>query len=858
MNTSAAQFPYFTHAVQAVAAILVAALLLRFHRVYKRPGLLDWTLSWWAGAVSLALGALAMFLMGTLGPAHPWFLAASVTGRAAHYWQEAWLLLGTYAMATGRVPPRRSTRWLLAALFAIAFLLSLPLPLDPTTRLAIRGIFHTLVAGAAFLIAGTFLWLAARKTHLIGARLLALAFLGNGLEQVHFLALGVARLVGWGAGARLVHMGATNAVLQVDFLLHLAIAVAMIVWLLEEEREAAVAASEALRRSEQRYELAARATNDAIWDWDPKTERAVWNRGLETLFGYPLGEGERSGQWWVERVHPADRPRVRAAYRELLGGPGQTLSQEFRFQRADGTYAFVLDRAWVARGGDGEPVRVIGAMTDITAGKEAEAALRESERRYRLLFEANPRPMCVWDVETLRVLAVNDAAAEQYGYSRGEFHSLSVLDLFAPGEAPRFEKLLPMLPPHMVHPEPWRHARKDGTPLDVEIACHAITLGNRFARVLMATDVTGRRRAEAERARLQGALEAAATEWKGTFDAVDVAVLLLDRSGRIARLNRAALEAIGGTPEASLGRHLPELGPGEPWATAAALAERAGRSPATATEMARDPEGGRTWGVSVSRFSTAEMAEERTVVLVRDISELVRLQESLRRKETMSAMGSLVAGVAHEVRNPLFALSSTLDAFEVRYGNAPHYDRYLSVLRSEVERLCGLMRDLLDYGRPQVLDLSPGPLDGAIDGAIRSCTAAAGQADVRIERRVEPNMPPVLRDSGRLTQVFENLILNAVQHSGKGGRVQVEARWDGGAWVECAVWDTGPGFRSEDLPQVFEPFFTRRRGGTGLGLSIVQRIIEQHGGTIAAGNRAPAGARVTLRLPVRAATRASA
>jgi signal transduction histidine kinase len=107
-------------------------------------------------------------------------------------------------------------------------------------------------------------------------------------------------------------------------------------------------------------------------------------------------------------------------------------------------------------------------------------------------------------------------------------------------------------------------------------------------------------------------------------------------------------------------------------------------------------------------------------------------------------------------------------------------------------------------------------------------------------------------DRDRLRQVFENLIDNAIQHSTAGHAVTVsahEARQGNQVWVECAIEDEGRGFTTDDLPQVFEPFFTRRQGGTGLGLSIVQRIVEQHAGRVTAANRPQGGARLTVRLP---------
>jgi signal transduction histidine kinase len=104
-----------------------------------------------------------------------------------------------------------------------------------------------------------------------------------------------------------------------------------------------------------------------------------------------------------------------------------------------------------------------------------------------------------------------------------------------------------------------------------------------------------------------------------------------------------------------------------------------------------------------------------------------------------------------------------------------------------------------------------------------------------------------------LPQIFSNLIRNAIQHSCPGATVHVEAGeviLDNRLWIECWVKDSGPGFQTEDLPRIFDPFFTKRRGGTGLGLSIAQRIAQEHGGKIAASNRSEGGAEIVVRIPV--------
>jgi signal transduction histidine kinase len=217
----------------------------------------------------------------------------------------------------------------------------------------------------------------------------------------------------------------------------------------------------------------------------------------------------------------------------------------------------------------------------------------------------------------------------------------------------------------------------------------------------------------------------------------------------------------------------------------------------------------------------------------------------------MAALGSLVAGVAHEVRNPLFGISSTLDAFEARVGRTSDYQRYVSTLRGEVDRLGMLMTDLLEYARPTALEISPVALPEVVTQAMRICEPLARRHGVVIENAVPAQLPLVPLDRRRMAQVVHNVIDNAIRHSSPGDRVRVEATLlEDGRSLRLAVRDCGRGFEGRDLPKLFEPFFTKRKGGTGLGLSIVQRIVEQHGGQVQATNHPGGGAEVavTLRL----------
>jgi signal transduction histidine kinase len=361
-----------------------------------------------------------------------------------------------------------------------------------------------------------------------------------------------------------------------------------------------------------------------------------------------------------------------------------------------------------------------------------------------------------------------------------------------------------------------------------------------------------RARSEAARAaRLQGAIENAASEWQLTFDAVESPLLVTDADGRVRRLNRAASGLAGKPFREVLGLPVDAIGPGEPWQSAAALIVAVGASRSSHSLSVPDPQAGRTWDVSASRAAVPD--GDRLILVARDVTGIVRLQESLRRSELMSALGSLVGGVAHEVRNPLFGISAALDAFESRFGDREEYRSYLYVLRGQLRRLNDLMHELLEYGKPPRLDVSRACLCEVLAEAVGNTASLAEQRGIEVATRVDPALPPLPVDRGRIVRVFQNLLENSIQYSAPGGRVVVEAataREAGHGWAVCQVRDSGPGFAAEDLPRVFEPFFTRRRDGTGLGLSIVHRIVEEHGGRVSAGNLPQGGAVLELRLPL--------
>lgn len=231
-----------------------------------------------------------------------------------------------------------------------------------------------------------------------------------------------------------------------------------------------------------------------------------------------------------------------------------------------------------------------------------------------------------------------------------------------------------------------------------------------------------------------------------------------------------------------------------------------------------------------------------------DITREQEVEVDMRRAHRLAAVGSVISGLAHEIRNPLFAISAAVESLESDWSAAT-FSGYKSVLRSQVKRIADLMNQLREFGRSQPITLSPEPPREILNEAVELCQQDARRAGVTIVVQGDAEEGAVLADRTRLVLVFRNVIENAVQHSPRGAVVDVSVRSEGDSAM-YEVRDLGTGFRPEDLANVFEPFFTRRRGGTGLGLSIAQQIAREHGAELRASNDTSGGAIVTLRLPL--------
>jgi hypothetical protein len=355
----------------------------------------------------------------------------------------------------------------------------------------------------------------------------------------------------------------------------------------------------------------------------------------------------------------------------------------------------------------------------------AEEARRESERIYKELFENNPNPMWVYARDTLRFLAVNEVAVSHYGYSREEFLGMTIEQIRPPGDIPAMRKSVRDVPGTIRKVGTWKHLRKNGGIIDVEITTHDLEFGGRPARLVLATDVTERKRAEAERD---------------------------------------------------------------------------------------------------------------------------TLEKQLAEAQRMESIGRLAGGVAHDFNNLLVVILGHAELLLHRPAAAdPAVEDSLREIRKAGERAANLTRQLLAFGRKQVLEIKTIDLNRVIAG-FEGMLSRLIRESIDVTTHLAPDLGSVKADPFQIEQILLNLCINARDAMPGGGRLTIETTNVSldeeyakghtgvrpGPYVMLAVSDTGSGMDAEAVGKIFDPFYTTKEKGkgTGLGLSTVYGIVKQHGGNI--------------------------
>ncbi|MBT8368048.1 MAG: PAS domain-containing protein [Deltaproteobacteria bacterium] len=240
------------------------------------------------------------------------------------------------------------------------------------------------------------------------------------------------------------------------------------------------------------------------------------------------------------------------------------------------------------------------------------------------------------------------------------------------------------------------------------------------------------------------------------------------------------------------------------------------------------------------------------VILFKDLTEVRALRREIERSQRLASVGRLAAGVAHEIRNPLSSIKGFATYFKQRYQDVPEDQQTAGFMIQEVDRLNRVVSQLLEFAKPVAVSPKPTSLKGLVKDSLKLIERQAQDKQIAINTRNSADIDEVKIDPDRINQVLLNLYLNAIEAMQPGGKLGIEifdSEKNGGLNIQIS--DTGHGIAAEDLPKIFDPYFTTKSSGTGLGLAIAHNIVEAMGGTIEVKSKADKGTTFTLTIPLR-------
>lgn len=347
----------------------------------------------------------------------------------------------------------------------------------------------------------------------------------------------------------------------------------------------------------------------------------------------------------------------------------------------------------------------------------------------------------------------------------------------------------------------------------------------------------------------------AKTDWEATFDSIPDMICIINKEGRIVRVNRAFSRRLKKSYEAIIGAHCTEIihdSPGYP-------GSRPFRSMVDVSEPVQQEWNmaieGDIFTTSLSPFHDTAGNLQGSILIFRDITDKKRLEERLIQSEKMAAVGTFAAEIAHEINNPLDYIGNYV--YLLSESLPPSFEKrgYLEKIQTGIDNLALMTRDLLEFARPQIEPFEHIELSPIIDAALELADKKIADAQIMVMKSYGCQDRSVVGSARMLQQVFLNLFQNALDAMQPGGKIIVTTSCND---VRCTVnvEDTGSGISEKNLARVFEPFFTTKKSlvkrGTGLGLAICYNIIKQHDGDISVFSKEGKGTVISISLPAAA------
>ena len=525
---------------------------------------------------------------------------------------------------------------------------------------------------------------------------------------------------------------------------------------------------------------------------------------------------------------------------EILGGC-PALRQLVR--AGDGDSA--RDYLKITRPISGGPLKgphVIEIYLDVTAQQEAQRSLARTQELLRNILNSSVGGIISTDLKG-RVTLYNRTAERIFEFSEQELLGKRVAEYYGGGKAEAARVMKRLMAEEVIvdYETTFRAKSGEHVPLRATLSLLRDERGTLLGTMGFCHDL---RIEEALKKEVASREQYLLSILQASMDGL----VTLDAKGRIASWNRGATVLFSVDAKTALGRPVDEfLPPRERRETPSS-----GQTPGThrfEVRIAKGEERSADLLVTRTEIVDENSGEKGASLVIKDVTEMNRLQKELAQAEHLAELGRLAASVAHEIKNPIAGLRGAIEILaEVHEQSDPHFEVLQETL-AQIRRLDSLVKDLLSFAKPISLRLERVPLRLLLESTLPFVQKSAEEARVAIRQDVPAELPEAHVDPQQFQQVLVNLIMNGIQATPAGGEVSVAAcRANGNLALE--VRDTGGGIKPEDLKHIFEPFFTTKHIGTGLGLSIVLRIVSAHAGRVEVSSKPGEGTVFKVYLPI--------
>ncbi len=585
------------------------------------------------------------------------------------------------------------------------------------------------------------------------------------------------------------------------------------------------------------------------------------NPRLAELFGYESPEDFLKTVSNIKALYvdPKDRPPILLE----MDTKGFVVDAEARFRRKDGEIIWIRISARVIQHST-KGVLYEGFMTDITDSRRAEEKLKQSEKRYRELYEASRDGYAMVDMEG-RIIETNRTFRDMVGYSEDELFLKTNLDITPPKWHQREMEIIEKQVLKKGYSEIYEkeYIKEDGTVFPVEIRTHLFTDVNDRPAGMWAfvRDVTPRKRYEQD-------LQESEHKYRTVLEANPDPVVFYDNEGRVIYFNPAFSKIFGWSLAERIGKKMDLFVPDDCWSVTQSMIQKVMDGEGfSGIETKRLTKQGKIIPVSISGAVYQDHYGNMTgsVITLRDIRDQKRLEAQFHRSQKMESIGTLAGGIAHDFNNLLMGIQGRTSLMLMNIERADPAYEHLKGIEGYVKSATELTRQLLGFARGGKYEVKPTNLNEIV----RHSAEMFGRTkkEINIYPKYQENVWTVAVDQGQIEQVLLNLYVNAWQAMPGGGDLYLQTvnvylsdyhtrPFDlrPGRYVKISVSDTGYGIEEGVIERIFDPFFTTKEmgRGTGLGLASVYGIIKNHRGFINVFSKIGQGTRFNIYLPVSA------